>query len=117
MDTFDVVVSFEERVFDLIVDGACCPLAPLAACADARCFCRPASDLHARGGPGLAPVLVLNLDVRDNAAEAAVAAPLALELCRALAAAGDDWEGALEGVLAAFEATHARRPIYSICYY
>jgi hypothetical protein len=63
------------------------------------------------------PVLVINLDVKDNAAEAAVAAPQALALCAQLAAAADDWEGCLEGVLAEFEAAHARRPLYSICYY
>ena len=62
-------------------------------------------------------MLVLSLEVKDNAAEAALAAPEALELCTALAAAGEDWVAALEGTLAAFEARHARRPLYAICFY
>ena len=62
-------------------------------------------------------MLVLNLDVKDNATEAAVAAPLALSLCGAIAAYGDDWATAVDGLLAQFEATHARRPLYRICFY
>ena len=62
-------------------------------------------------------MLVLNLDVKDNATEAAVAAPLALGLCGALAAAGDDWAAAVDGILAQFEAVHARRPLYRNCFY
>jgi hypothetical protein len=128
VDEFDVVVAFEERVFDQIIDGTR-TRADARACACFRCQCpsltpthalSPAharTDLQSRGGRGMRPVLVINLDVKDNAAEAAVAAPQALALCTQLAAAGDDWEGCLEGVLAEFEATHARRPLYSICYY
>ena len=62
-------------------------------------------------------MLVLNLDVKDNASEAAAAAPLALQLCTRLGAAGDDWEGALDAIVAEFEATHGRRPLYALCYY
>lgn len=91
---FDVVVAFEERVFDQILE-----------------------DMHLRGGRTLQPLLVLNLDVRDNATEAGLAAPLALSLVQALQQAGDGWEGQLVEVLSSFEATHARRPLYAICYY
>ena len=75
------------------------------------------ADLQSREGARLRPVLVLNLDVKDNASEAAVAAPLALGLCSALAAYGDDWAAAVEGLLAQFEAQHQRRPLYRICFY
>ncbi len=73
--------------------------------------------MQARGGAGLRPSLVLNLDVKDNASEAAAAAPLALALCRVLSAAGDEWESHLEAILSEFEAAHARRPLYAICFY
>ena len=94
--TFDVVVAFEERVFDSIVE-----------------------DLAARGGRTLQPVLVLNLDVRDNAAEAGIAAPLALALCQSLAAAAaaGGWEGHLERILRAFEEREGRRPLYAVGFY
>ena len=75
------------------------------------------ADLQSREGARLRPVLVLNLDVKDNASEAAVAAPLALGLCSALAAYGDDWAAAVDGLLAQFEAQHQRRPLYRICFY
>ena len=73
--------------------------------------------MQSREGARLRPVLVLNLDVKDNASEAAVAAPLALGLCSALAACGDDWAAAVDGLLAQFEAQHQRRPLYRICFY
>ena len=76
-----------------------------------------ATDLQSRGGVKQTPVLVLNLEVKDNAAEAAAAAPLALSLCRALEAAGDDWADAMERILSEFETAHARRPLYTICFY
>ena len=109
-----MVVAFEERVFEQIIDGA--RLAPCAAAlsSDVSAWC---ADLQSREGARLRPVLVLNLDVKDNASEAAVAAPLALGLCSALAAYGDDWAAAVEGLLAQFEAQHQRRPLYRICFY
>ena len=92
-----MAVAFEERVFDLILE-----------------------DMAARGGRTQQPLLVLNLDVRDSATEAGVAAPLALQLCQALQAAAATpagWEGQLEAILLAFEAQHKRRPLYSIAWY
>jgi RNA polymerase II subunit A C-terminal domain phosphatase SSU72 len=73
--------------------------------------------MRVRGGNSFRPLLVLNLDVRDNATEAGVAAPLALGLCKDLQAAGDAWEAALEGILSAFETKYNRRPLYAVCYY
>ena len=94
---FDVAVAFEERVFDLILE-----------------------DVSARGGKLMQPLLVINLDVRDNATEAGLAAPLALSLCQSLqaAAAGPGgWEGALEALLLSFEKETGRRPLYAIGWY
>lgn len=87
-DVFDVVVAFEERVFDIIVE-----------------------DMQSRGNMSMQPVLILNLDVKDNAEEASLAAPQALELCQMLAAS-EDWETELEDILDRFQTKMGRRPIY-----
>jgi hypothetical protein len=91
-----VVVAFEERVFDSILE-----------------------DLRVRGGRTLHPVLVVSLEVRDNATEAGLAAPLALSLCQSLqaAAAGPGWESQLEALVSAFEGAHRRRVLYAVAYY
>jgi hypothetical protein len=109
-----VVVAFEERVFEQIIEGARPRVARRSSCFLRVALC---ADLQSREGARLRPVLVLNLDVKDNATEAAVAAPLALGLCGALAQYGDDWAVAVDGLLAQFEAAHARRPLYRICFY
>jgi RNA polymerase II subunit A C-terminal domain phosphatase SSU72 len=90
---FDVVVAFEERVFAIL-----------------------AEDLAGRGGSAR-PVLLLNLDTKDNAAEAAAAAPLALQLCQALAAEGPRWAAAVERLLTEFQATTGRPVLYRIGWY
>jgi RNA polymerase II subunit A C-terminal domain phosphatase SSU72 len=56
---FDVVFTFEERVFDMVIE-----------------------DLENRETRLLKTVLVINLDVKDNHEEAAVGAKLALDLCQ-----------------------------------
>jgi RNA polymerase II subunit A C-terminal domain phosphatase SSU72 len=73
--------------------------------------------MHLRGNRLFVPLLVINLDVRDNATEAGVAAPQALALCQSIQKLGEGWEGGLEGVLNAFEQQHKRRPLYAVCYY
>lgn len=90
---FDVVVAFEERVFSILCD-----------------------DLAGRGGSAR-PVLLLNLDTKDNAAEAAAAAPLALQLCQALAAEGSAWAAAVERLLSEFQASTGRTVLYRIGWY
>ncbi|GBG65765.1 hypothetical protein CBR_g52356 [Chara braunii] len=69
---FDVVFTFEERVFDMVVE-----------------------DLHNREQKALRSVLVVNLDVKDNHEEAAVGAKLALHLCEMLEATVN-WEDEVE---------------------
>jgi hypothetical protein len=113
-----VVVAFEERVFDLILAGA-----EQSSLLTTRFSPRSAllsPDMELRGGKTHEALLVLNLDVRDSAAEAGVAAPLALGLCRALQeAAGTPagWEGRLESILHGFEVQHGRRPLYAVAWY
>lgn len=95
---FDVVFTFEERVFDAVVD-----------------------DLAARAAsaPALHACLVLNIETHDSAAEARAAAPLALQLAAALAAApGGEREAALAPLAAAFEQQHGPgRLMYSVAFY
>ena len=56
-EPYDVVVTFEERVMEVLVE-----------------------DMSTREVSGLRPCLVVNLDVKDNAEEAALAAPQASRL-------------------------------------
>ncbi|XP_027124937.1 uncharacterized protein [Coffea arabica] len=59
--SFDVVLTFEEKVFDMVIE-----------------------DLHNRNHVLMKPVLVINLEVKDNHEEAAIGARLALLLCQEL---------------------------------
>lgn len=93
MAQFDVVVTFEEWVFDKVVD-----------------------DLQGRDSTNGASVLVVNLEVKDNAEEAALAAPQALELCQMLEGS-DDWECELDDIMDRFQQKCGRRPLFTICFY
>lgn len=89
---FDVVVCFEERVFDLVME-----------------------DLRAKNGTREG-VLVVNLDVRDSHDSSVDAAPRALRLCEALEAS-EDWESEVDEIMNAFEEAEGMRPLYGVCYY
>jgi len=89
----DVVLTFEEWVFDKVVE-----------------------DLMGRDSESGASVLVVNLDVKDNHEEAALAAPQALKLCEMLEAS-DDWESDLDDIVDRFQQQCKRRPLYTICFY
>lgn len=92
----DVVISFESKVFEIVV-------------ADLR-------KKEAAGGGGCHPCLVLNLEVRDSTADAANAAPHALLLCRLLEEC-EDWEAEVESVLEEFvQQTGRKRPEYDVCF-
>ncbi|XP_073002939.1 uncharacterized protein [Typha latifolia] len=90
---FDVVLTFEEKVFDMVVE-----------------------DLNNREQTLMKTVLIINLDVKDNHEEAAIGAKLALDLCQELEAV-DSWEDAIDDVVAAFERQHKRKLLYSISFY
>ncbi|XP_006663853.1 RNA polymerase II subunit A C-terminal domain phosphatase SSU72 [Oryza brachyantha] len=91
---FDVIFSFEERVFDLIVD-----------------------DMHNREQRMLKNALIINMDVKDNHEEAGVGAKLALELCQKLEGAVDDWEEIIDDLIITFEKQHKRKLTYNMAFY
>ncbi|PRQ15848.1 uncharacterized protein LOC133743152 [Rosa rugosa] len=90
---FDVVFTFEEKVFDMVVE-----------------------DLHNRDHVLKKCVLIINLEVKDNHEEAAVGARLALDLCQEIDAT-ESWEDSIDDILTAFEKQHRRKLLYSISYY
>ncbi|KAF9667513.1 hypothetical protein SADUNF_Sadunf15G0031000 [Salix dunnii] len=91
--SFTVVLTFEEKVFDMVLE-----------------------DLHNRDHVLLKSVLVINLEVKDNHEEAAVGGQLTLELCQKIEAA-ESWEDSIDEIIAAFEAKHRRKLVYSISFY
>lgn len=90
---FDVVFTFEERVFDMVIE-----------------------DLQNREPILLRSVLVVNLDVKDSHEEAAVGARLAHDLCQKLEAA-NAWEDEIDDIVMRFERQHRRKLIYTIYFY
>uniref|UniRef100_A0A0D9XX97 RNA polymerase II subunit A C-terminal domain phosphatase SSU72 n=1 Tax=Leersia perrieri TaxID=77586 RepID=A0A0D9XX97_9ORYZ len=91
---FDVIFSFEERVFDLIVD-----------------------DMHNREQRMLKNALIINMDVKDNHEEAGVGAKLALDFCQKLEATNDDWEEIIDDLIITFEKQHKRKLTYNMAFY
>jgi len=87
---FDVVVAFEERVFDRVVE-----------------------DLQSRGTSSLRPILVVNLETKDNHSEAAAAAPLALKLCEYLRSE-EDWEDEIESIVQKFTEDTGKHLLYTV---
>jgi RNA polymerase II subunit A C-terminal domain phosphatase SSU72 len=90
-ERFDVVLAFERRVWEAVV-------AHLNTKLDAS---------H--------PTLVLNMNVRDSLADAAEAAPRALQLCQMLEETGD-WEGEVETVLKRFQKETGVAVTYTVCW-
>ncbi|KAJ8429455.1 hypothetical protein Cgig2_015307 [Carnegiea gigantea] len=89
--SFDVVITFEEKVFDMVIE-----------------------DLHNRDPVLMKPVLIINLEVKDNHDEAAVGARLTLELCqevvKAFRVTGNHLWISIEGVtLTLKRPNHGRR--------
>ncbi|XP_045818069.1 RNA polymerase II subunit A C-terminal domain phosphatase SSU72 [Trifolium pratense] len=90
---FDVVITFEEKVFDMVVE-----------------------DLHNRDHVILKTVLIINLEVKDNHEEAAIGARLTLDLCQEIEAV-ESWEECIDDLIAGFEKQHRRKLLYSISFY
>ncbi|PNY16595.1 RNA polymerase II subunit A C-terminal domain phosphatase SSU72-like protein [Trifolium pratense] len=90
---FDVVITFEEKVFDMVVE-----------------------DLHNRDHVLLKTVLIINLEVKDNHEEAAIGARLTLDLCQEIEAV-ESWEECIDDLIAGFEKQHRRKLLYSISFY
>ncbi|KAJ7970240.1 RNA polymerase II subunit A C-terminal domain phosphatase SSU72 [Quillaja saponaria] len=91
--SFDVVFTFEEKVFDMVIE-----------------------DLHNRDHVLMKSVLVINLEVKDNHEEAAIGARLTLDLCQEIEAA-ESWEESIDDIVIAFEKQHRRKLLYSISFY
>ncbi|CDO98648.1 unnamed protein product [Coffea canephora] len=91
--SFDVVLTFEEKVFDMVIE-----------------------DLHNRNHVLMKPVLVINLEVKDNHEEAAIGARLALLLCQELEST-EAWEESIDDLITNFERQHRRKLLYSVSYY
>ena len=92
-ERFDVVVCFEERVFDLVVRD-------LREKERGRGRARVGGE---RGGQGQ------SRRERGGGAEA-------LRLCQALEAS-EEWECEVDDIMDAFEAKEGMRPLYTVCYY
>ncbi|KAL5204183.1 hypothetical protein ABZP36_009054 [Zizania latifolia] len=90
---FDVVLTFEEKVFDLVLE-----------------------DLNSREQKLINTVLIINMDVKDNHEEAGVGAKLALDLCKRLEQV-DAWEDSIDNMMVAFEKEHRRKIMYNISFY
>jgi RNA polymerase II subunit A C-terminal domain phosphatase SSU72 len=91
---FDIVITYEERVFDAVVE-----------------------DLEERGSKDYANVHLLGLDVRDNHTDAEVGAQETVQLVQALLDAGEEWEDQLEQVLEAFTRKTGREVMHTISFY
>ncbi|KAF5734050.1 putative Protein SSU72 [Tripterygium wilfordii] len=91
--SFDVVLAFEEKVYDMVIE-----------------------DLFIRDHALMKSVLIINLEVKDNHEEAAVGARLALELCQEVEAA-ESWEDSIDEIVTNFENKHRRKVLYNISFY
>ncbi|KAM7250004.1 hypothetical protein ACFE04_021887 [Oxalis oulophora] len=90
---FDVVLTFEEKVFDMVLE-----------------------DLHNRDQVLLKTVLIINLEVKDNHEEAAIGGRQALELCQEIDAT-ESWEESIDDIICRFEKQQRRKLLYSISFY
>ncbi|KAG6475656.1 RNA polymerase II subunit A C-terminal domain phosphatase SSU72-like [Zingiber officinale] len=90
---FDVVMTFEEKVFDIVIE-----------------------DLNNREQRLTRSILVINLEVKDNHEEAAAGAKLALDLCQEIDAAGC-WEDEIDDIVSKFERQHKQKVLYTIAFY
>ncbi|CAL4904033.1 unnamed protein product [Urochloa decumbens] len=91
---FDMIMTFEERVFDLVVE-----------------------DMNNREPKLMKSVPIINMDVKDNHEEAGVGAKLAVELCQKLQGIDGDWEEIIDDLIREFEKQHKRRLAYSFAFY
>lgn len=90
---FDVILCFEDRVFDSVVD-----------------------DLNSREHKLMKPVLIINMDVKDSHEEAANGGKLALDLCMEVEAV-EFWEDKVDDIISSFERANQRRLHYNISFY
>ena len=90
---FDVVITFDDGVFDKLMD-----------------------DVQKREQKLMKSFLVINMAVKDNHIEAGKAAPLALQLCKKIEES-EDWEDDIEEIVEEFSIETGRKPFSTICFY
>ncbi|KAL4335495.1 hypothetical protein GQ457_07G018960 [Hibiscus cannabinus] len=120
---FDIVFTFEDKVFDMVLEGEYTPEArdkllavevnPFPMDLSSKHF---SPNLHNWDQVLLKSVLVINLEVKDNHEEAAVGACLAFDLCEQIEAV-ESWEDSIDDILISFENKHRRKLMYSISFY
>mmetsp|Transcript_10872 Transcript_10872/g.13135 ORF Transcript_10872/g.13135 Transcript_10872/m.13135 type:complete len:275 (+) Transcript_10872:208-1032(+) len=89
----DIVFCFEGRVFDLLIE-----------------------DLEGREPEEFEPIHVLNLEVKDNAAEAAIGAQICLELCNELQKKSKSLEEELPKIVSVITKKYKREIMSKTCY-
>ncbi|KAL2924079.1 RNA polymerase II subunit A C-terminal domain phosphatase SSU72 [Bienertia sinuspersici] len=62
------------------------------------------------------PVLIINLDVKDNHEEAAIGGRLTLDLCQEIEET-ESWEDSIDEIISGFEKQYGRKIIYIISFY
>eukprot|EP01024_Parvocaulis_polyphysoides_P007165 TRINITY_DN12153_c0_g2_i1.p1 TRINITY_DN12153_c0_g2~~TRINITY_DN12153_c0_g2_i1.p1 ORF type:complete len:257 (-),score=28.86 TRINITY_DN12153_c0_g2_i1:386-1051(-) len=90
---FDVVITFEERILDRVLE-----------------------DLAQRNSLEFQAVLIINMDVKDNHAEAQNAGQLTLKLCRMIEECGN-WLEEIDKVMQKFEMETGRSAVFTIQFY
>eukprot|EP00903_Cladosiphon_okamuranus_P006917 g6732.t1 len=90
--SFDVVVCFESRVFDLVVE-----------------------DLHQRDPDTFKPLHVVSMTIRDSAEDSAAAAGDVLELCKMLDDC-DDLDSDASKLLSGFKNRSKRTVLHQVCH-
>lgn len=91
---FDVVVSYEERVYDAIIE-----------------------DMEDRGAKTYRALHVLGLDVKDNHTEAEIGAGHTVLLIQSIMDAGEEWEDELENILEQFSRKTGREVMHYTAFY
>ncbi|KAL0570760.1 Proteasome subunit alpha type-2 [Marasmius crinis-equi] len=94
----DIVITCEERCFDLVCDGRKILIS-------AATFAHDGADLLTRGGEFNRPVHIINVEIKDNHEEALIAGKAILDLATAIEASRDIDED-IAGILEAQQQKH-----------
>jgi len=90
---FDIIITFEERVFDLVVE-----------------------DVLSRDSQVCAPCYIFNLHTKDNHEEAAVGSVHAWQLVQMLSE-NEEWEDNLDSLLDEFQQLTGKIILYNLLFY
>ena len=113
---FDIVVTYEERVYDAVIEGQIDPFASI------ECFLTlmlNSLDMQARWSTG-EPVLLILLPTKDNHEAALLGATYSVQLATLFEKAASesiDWRDQVDEVVLQFEQKHKQKAIYSLLFY